>query len=250
MRSLGFVAGIVLLFLLSPLVWVVSKGAHIDAIRSLADRADVLSALGQSLSLAVASAAVSTFFGTLTAFALPSLGPWSKKFVRTGLVFPMVLPEIAVALSFLVWFVKLGIPRGWGTLISSHVAFSLSYATLVMKSRVETLDKSLVDAARDLGASRFETFRHGILPQLVPGLAASFVTCFSLSLDDYLISSFVKGLDQMTLPIQIYSMIRVRLGDEIYALSLLLFCISVAVVLLSQLWLTSKNKSVSSRIAH
>ena len=113
-----------------------------------------------------------------------------------------------------------------------------------MKTRVEALDNALVDAAKDLGASRFHVLRHAIIPQVAPGLLASFLTCFSLSLDDFLISFFVKGLSQMTLPIQVYSMMKTRIGPEIYALSLILFCISLFAVLISQLWF--KAKPVSS----
>lgn len=243
MKRLGLLSGLIILFLWSPLVRVAAKGMSVEAFTLLFTHAQIMKSLGQSLFLGVCSACISTLMGTLTAFALPRLPGLRQKLVASGLIFPMVLPEIAIGLSFLVWFIKLGIPLGWGTLISSHVAFSFSYTTLIMKTRVETLDRSLMDAARDLGAGRWHVFRHALLPQLAPGLAASLVTAFSLSLDDFLITYFVKGLDQMTLPIQIYSMLKVRIGPEIYALSLILFCISIVAVLLSQIWLHARKTS-------
>jgi len=242
MKLLTAIAAIIILFLWSPLVWVASKGLSIEAFSNLAARPDILMSLLQSVLLGIACAFLATLAGTFTAFALPAMPAFRRKLVNAGLVFPMILPEIAMGLCFLVWFIKIGWPLGWSSLVASHVAFSFSYATLIMKTRVETLDRSLMDAAGDLGAGRLSVLRHALLPQLVPGLVASFVTCFSLSLDDFLISFFVKGIDQMTLPIQIYSMLKVKIGPEIYALSLILFCISLTGVLLSQLWLTSRQK--------
>lgn len=228
-------------FLLLPLVFVLAKGLQWEALRSLFAREDILSAASQSLGLAMGSALLTTFLGTMTALAMPQLGPRFESFVRGALVFPMVLPEIAIGLSLLVWFVHLGFPLGWGTLLGGHIALCLGYSTFVMKARVESLDESLLDAARDLGANRWGVFRHGLFPQLLPALLASFLMCFALSLDDFLISVFVKGFDQMLLPIQIFSMMRVRLGPEIYALASLLFCISLLGVLLTQIGLLSRS---------
>ena len=98
-----------------------------------------------------------------------------------------------------------------------------------------------------LGAGPWAQFRHALWPQLAPGVLASLVTCFSLSLDDFLITFFVKGFDQMTLPVQIFSMLRLRVAPEVYSLSFLLFCISTTVVLLSQLWLNSDKKSLRKK---
>ncbi len=212
-------------------------------------REDILQATLHSTLLALLSALLATLSGTLTAFALPALPSWKKRLVDTGLIFPMVLPEIAIGLSYLVCFIKLQWPLGWSSLLAAHFGFSFAYATLVMKTRVESLDHSLVDAARDLGARRLSQFRHALFPQLVPGILASLVTCFSLSFDDFLISFFTKGLDQMTLPIQIYSMMKIRMKEEIYALSLVLFCISMGLVLVSQLCLSSKKKKSSAQLS-
>ncbi|MBC7690699.1 MAG: ABC transporter permease [Methylotenera sp.] len=246
MKALTGFAILVIAFLWSPLMWVAYRGASVEAFARLMTREDILSAATQSFGLAFVAATLATFFGMITAFALPGMPRFKGWLIETGLIFPMVLPEIAMGLSFLVWYIFLGTPFGWGTLVASHVAFCFSFATLAMKARVETLDRGLIDAAHDLGASPAQVFRHAIFPQIAPGLLASWVTCFSLSLDDFFISFFVKGLSQMTLPIQLYSMMKVRIGPEIYALSLILFCFSLLAVLVTQLWLKSKLKSANA----
>ncbi|MGZ3672425.1 MAG: ABC transporter permease, partial [Bdellovibrionota bacterium] len=125
---------------------------------------------------------------------------------------------------------------GWGTLLLSHFAFTYCFVVLVLKTSVARLDHSLSDAARDLGAGSVQVFRHAVLPQLLPGIVAGAMMAFSLSLDDFLITFFVKGIDQITLPIKVYSMMHLRIGPEIYALSVVLFAISLVSVLLTQLW--------------
>jgi spermidine/putrescine transport system permease protein len=106
----------------------------------------------------------------------------------------------------------------------------------VLLPAVDRLQWSLMDAARDLGASRVAQWRHAWAPQLKTAWLTSFLLCFGVSFDDYLISTFVKGVDVTTLPVQLFSMLRVRVKDEVYAMSLILFCISIAVVLVSQWW--------------
>ncbi len=229
------------MFLLGPLFFVVSKGLNLEGFVGLWNDSNLAESFVRSLVLAVLSGFVTTVLGTCTALAMPKL---SKKFqwiVNMGLVFPMVLPEIAIGLCLLVWFVQIQLPLGWVTLICGHVALCLGYSTFVMKALVESLDESLIEAARDLGANKWEVFRHAFLPQLMPGLVSSFILCFALSLDDYLISFFVKSMDQTLLPIQIFSKLRMKVGPEIYSLSLILFCISALGVVLSHLWIRKRN---------
>jgi spermidine/putrescine transport system permease protein len=235
MKALGLVFTVVIFFLWLPLALTLRKGLSMEGVERLLANHDLLSALKQSLLLASASAVLATAMGTLTAFALPRLSKnWRARF-ETLLLVPLLLPEIALGLALLVWFVKIGANFGWGTLIAGHVGFSFTYATLVMKANIESLDRSLIDAARDLGAPNRAVFRHALLPQLLPGLVASVATSFALSLDDFLISFFIKGMDQVTLPIKIFSMLRLSVGVEIYTLSIFLCGISILGVLVSQL---------------
>lgn len=238
---------LVLAFLWLPLIGLVSHGWQVSAFLQLLNNAEVIGALVQSIALGLATAMISTFVATLTAFAVPSLGRWGKAMVVIGTALPMVLPEIAFGLAYLVWFTELGILLGWPTLVASHVAFTLCYAILVMKTSVEKIDWQYWEAAQDLGASRVASLRHGVLPQLWPGLLASATLSFALSLDDFLITYFVKGIDQTTLPIKVYSMMRLKVGEEIYALSIVLFLISSFAVVVAQIWYLRSQNSRSAR---
>lgn len=236
-RILALWCLLVLSLLWLPLIFVFLKGAHVTAFLALWERGDLLSAFGQSIFLATVASALTTLLACITAFALPVLSTKSLRFVETTLLLPMILPEVVFGLAYLVWFLRLGLSLGWTTLILGHIAFSFAYAVFVMKVSVEKLDWYRVDAAKDFGANAWQVFRHAFLPQLIPGFVASGLMVFSLSLDDFFISSFLKSLDQMTLPIQIFSMMRVRIGPEVYALAVLLFCLSLVTVLTSRFWL-------------
>jgi spermidine/putrescine transport system permease protein len=236
-RLLPIWSFVILSFLWIPLMFVFKKGANLTAFSALLGRSDLLSAFLQSLLLAIATCVIATTLATVTAFGLPLLKERQLKFVEASLILPMILPEVVFGLAYLVWFLKMGLPLGWTTLILGHVAFSFGYSVFVMKVVVEKIDWFRVDAARDLGANRWQVFRHAFFPQLAPGFAASGLMVFSLSLDDYFISSFLKSLDQMTLPIQIFSMMRVRIGPEVYAMAVILFVLSLVTVITSQLWL-------------
>ena len=166
-----------------------------------------------------------------------------RRWMLGSLLLPLVLPEIAFGLAYLVCYRTAGIPLGWTTLLLSHFAFTFCYVVLVLKNGVARLDPSLADAARDLGAGPFTVFRHAILPQLVPSLVAGAMMAFSLSLDDFLISFFVKGVDQLTLPVKVFSMMRLGIGPEIYALSVVLFGFSFLSVIITQVWLYRSQKS-------
>lgn len=237
----GYTIGL-LAFLWLPLAVLLFKGLSFDAFAKLVNSSDILSSFRNSLLLAAATAILTTGLGLTTAFAMPLVGPRVRGMIIGSLLLPLVLPEIAFGIAYLVWYRILGLPLGWGTLLISHFAFCFCYVVLVLKTSVAKLDPSLADAARDLGAGPVNVFRHAILPQLWPGLIAGAMMAFSLSLDDFLITFFVKGIDQLTLPIKLYSMMRLRLGTEVYALSVVLFGISVISVVVTQLWFIHSEK--------
>jgi spermidine/putrescine transport system permease protein len=241
-KKLRYYTWALLLFLWVPLLSVLWKGLSLEAFQKLLANSDVLISFRNSLFLAAGAAALSLSFGLATAFALPLLPSRWRRWMLGSLLLPLVLPEIAFGLAYLVWFRAAGLPLGWTTLLLSHFAFTFCYVVLVLKNGVAALDPSLADAARDLGAGPFTVFRHGILPQLVPSLIAGAMMAFSLSLDDFLISFFVKGVDQLTLPVKLFSMMRLGIGPEIYALSVVLFGFSFISVIVTQLWLYRSQK--------
>lgn len=246
MNILRLITLIALIFLWSPMILIVNKGLSLAAIQALLHREDIWRAFTNSLVLGLVASVTATVMGTVTAFSM-RLSPTKVRVrILRGLAFPMLLPEISLGLAQMAWFMSVGLSLGWTTLFLGHFVFLFSYATWIMKLRVDALDWSLVDAARDLGASDWETFKSAIFPQLIPSLGASVFTCFALSLDDFLISFFVKGMNQTTLPIQIYGMLKLRIQPEIYALSLFLFCISIVGILVAKFFFTESFKSKRS----
>lgn len=233
---------LLLAFLWAPLLAVLWKGASISAFTKLFAHTEILSSFRNSVMLAAATALVTVGGGLATAFALPLLPSRARRWVMGSLLLPLVLPEIAFGIAYLAWFRASGIPLGWITLLLAHAAFTFSYVVLVLRPGVAKLDPSVADAARDLGASPFSAFRHGILPQLLPSILAGGMMAFSLSLDDFLVSFFVKGIDQLTLPVKLFSMLRLGVGEEIYALAVLLFGISILSVVITQVWLQRAQK--------
>ena len=226
-----------LAFLWAPLLGVFWKGLSVTAFRRLLANADILVSFRNSLFLAVGAALLSVAAGLATAFALPLMPSRLRRWMLGSLLLPLVLPEIAFGLAYLVCFRSAGIPLGWATMLLSHFAFTFCYVVLVLKNGVAQLDPSLADAVRDLGGNSFTVFRHAILPQLIPSLVAGAMMAFSLSLDDFLISFFVKGVDQLTLPVKVFSMMRLGIGPELYALSVVLFGFSFLSVIITQVWL-------------
>jgi spermidine/putrescine transport system permease protein len=231
-----------LLFLWAPLLVVLVKGSSPMAFEKLFRNTEVMVSFRNSLLLGLATALISTVLGLVTAFALPAFSERWRGWITGSLLLPLVLPEIAFGIAYLVWYQQLWHAMGWGTLLLSHFAFTYSFVVLVLKTSVARLDPSLKDSARDLGAGSVQVFRHAVLPQLMPGIVAGAMMAFSLSLDDFLITFFVKGIDQLTLPIKVYSMMHLRIGPEIYALSVVLFGISVASVLFTQLWYVRSSR--------
>lgn len=234
---------LLLAFLWAPLLMVLAKGSSLSAFETLLRNTEVMRAFQSSLLLALGTALISTALGLATAFALPAFPPSARAIFTGSLLLPLVLPEIAFGISYLVWYQQLGLAPGWGTLLLSHFAFTFCFVVIVLKTSVAKIDPSLSDSARDLGAGPFQVFRHALLPQLMPGIVAGAMMAFSLSLDDFLITFFVKGIDQLTLPVKIYSMMHLRLGPEIYALSVVLFTISLVSVIFTQLWYARSQRS-------
>lgn len=187
-----------------------------------------MEALGRSVGLAAISAAGSTALGLLAALALAN----RRSGLLGGLIAAaMVMPEIVFALTLLLWFSALGLRLGLNTLILAHVTFSISFAFWILRSRLERLDPALFEAAADLGAGGWQTFRRVTLPLLLPSLGASLTLGFLLSFDDFLISFFVNGVGTDTLPIKLYSSMKTGMTNETNALAFLMSLISGLLVL-------------------
>lgn len=193
----------------------------------------VLSALQLSLWVAVWSTLISTFLGTLTALALERQNFWGKVTYDAILYLPVIIPDIVMALSTLLFFVVLGVALSKYTILIAHVAFNISFVAIVVRARLADMNSTLEEAAADLGANEWQTFRRVTLPLLMPGIISGALLAFTLSLDDFVITFFVAGPGSTTLPVRVYSMIRFGLTPEVNAVSTLMFLGSTLLVIIS-----------------
>ena len=176
------------------------------------DRA-MLEAAWVTLRIAVVSATAATVLGTLAAIALVRLGRFRGRLLFSGMIYaPLVMPEVITGLSLLLLFVAVDVDRGFWTIILAHTTLTMCFVTVVVQSRLLSFDRSLEEAAMNLGCPPLKTFLTVTLPLIAPALASGWVLAFTLSLDDLVIASFTTGPGATTLPIRIYS--EVRLGRE------------------------------------
>jgi len=197
----------------------------------LADNA-LLDAAWISLRVAVLSASVATVLGTLAAVALVRRGRFRGRIVFSAFTYaPIVMPEVITGLSLLLLFVALGLDRGFWTVTLAHTTVTLCFVTLIVQSRLVSFDTSLEEAAMDLGAPPLRTFLLITLPLIWPAIASAWVLAFTLSLDDLVIASFTTGPGATTLPIRIYSDVRLGVKPSINAIcTLMIATAAVAVV--------------------
>lgn len=204
--------------------------------RGLADNSQLLGAVGRSLQVALFSALTAMVLGTLAAFVLHRLGSFRGRTLFAGMVTaPLVMPEVITGLSLLLLFVALGdwLERGLTTVWIAHSTFGCAYVAVVVAARLRELDPSIEEAAMDLGAKPWKVFLCITVPMIAPSLAAGAMLAFSLSLDDLVLASFVSGPGATTLPMEIFSAVRLGVKPEINAVaSLILLTISVFTLLL------------------
>lgn len=212
-------------------------GFTLDWYRSLPSNEAAMRALGNTLILALSSTVVATALGTLLGYGLARHRFRGRAVVDRMLPLPMLMPDVVFAVALATFFAFLrswipGMEPGMGMMIVGHVSFQVPFVALVVRARTAGLDPALREAARDLGATRWQTFRHVTLPLLGPGVVAGALLAFTLSLDDFAVSFFTSGPGSTTLPILIYASARRGVTPEIHALSTLLMALIVTVVLI------------------
>jgi spermidine/putrescine transport system permease protein len=190
-------------------------------------------ALRNSLIVAVASTLLSTVFGTMVALVMERHQFPAKLAFDALLYLPIIIPDIAMAVMLLLFFVMVKITLSLSTIIIAHVAFNISFVAVVVRARLVGFDRSLEEAAQDLGANELQTFWHVTLPLLMPGILGGALLAFTLSLDDFVITFFTAGVGSTTLPLRIYSMVKLGITPEINAVSTLMLAASMTLVMLS-----------------
>ena len=184
----------------------------------LNDRA-MLESAWVTLRIALLSATAATVLGTLAAIALVRFGRFRGRMLFSGMIYaPLVMPEVITGLSLLLLFVAVDVDRGFWTITAAHTTLTACFVTVVVQSRLLTFDTSLEEAAMDLGCPPLRTFLSVTLPLIAPALASGWMLAFTLSLDDLVIASFTTGPGATTLPIRIYSEIRLGVKPEINAI--------------------------------
>ena len=198
----------------------------------LASDAALLNATFISLRVAFVSASLATVLGTLGAVALVRFGRFRGRLLFSSMIYaPLVMPEVITGLSLLLLFVALAIDRGFWTIVIAHTTMATCFVTVIVQSRLVDFDMSLEEAAMDLGAPPLRTFLSITLPLIVPAIAAAWMLAFALSLDDLVIASFTTGPGATTLPIRIYSEVRLGVKPEINAVcSLFIAVVCIAVL--------------------
>jgi putrescine transport system permease protein len=190
-----------------------------------------------SLRLALASATAATILGTLAALALVRFGRFRGRLLFAAMIYaPLVMPEVITGLSLLLLFVAVAADRGFWTVAIAHTTMAMCFVTVIVQSRLVDFDTSLEEAAMDLGASPLRTFLSVTLPLILPAIAAAWMLAFALSLDDLVIASFTTGPGATTLPIRIYSEVRLGVKPEMNAVcSIMVGVVGVAVIIASLL---------------
>jgi spermidine/putrescine transport system permease protein len=209
------------------------KGLTLDWYRTLLEDQAILSALKNSLIVGFSSTAISTVLGTMVSLAMERYDFWGKVPFDALLYLPIIIPDIAMAVMLLMFFVLTKMPLGIYTIIISHVAFNISFVAVVVRARLAQFDLTLEEAAHDLYANNWQTFRRITLPLLMPGILGGALLAFTLSLDDFVITFFTAGPGATTLPLRIYSMVKLGVTPEVNALSSILLLVSMILVFLS-----------------
>lgn len=204
-------------------------GFTFDWYDKLLHNEEMLKAAGNSLIIATISAGIATVLGTLAGMAIHQF----RLRLLPGLVMaPIAMPDILMGVSLLLFFIILNMTLGLVSIVLAHITFCIGFVALSVQARMSGIDKSLTEAARDLGATPWICFRRITLPLLAPGIIAGALMAFTLSIDDFVITFFVAGVGSSTLPLQIYSMVKIAVTPEVNAISTLLMLLTLVLITL------------------
>ena len=204
-------------------------GFTLDWYEKLFNNHEMLKAAANSLIIATVSAGIATILGTLAGMAMHQF----RLRVLPGLVMaPIAMPDILMGVSLLLFFILINMSLGLISIVLAHITFCIGFVALSVQARLSGIDKSLTEAARDLGATPWICFRRITLPLLAPGIIAGALMAFTLSIDDFVITFFVAGVGSSTLPLQIYSMVKIAVTPEVNAISTLLMLLTLVLITL------------------
>jgi spermidine/putrescine transport system permease protein len=248
--ALGVYTWLVILYSIAPIVVMIAYsfnnspsgkltfswlGFTTDWYQHVFDLADLTQALVHSLEVATISTLIATALGTPLALALARHRFWGRGLTDTVIFVDIAAPSIVVGASLLSLFISLNWPRDLLTIIIAHVAFDVAFVTVVVRARVAELDRSIEKAAYDLGAGPWTTFARVTLPLIWPGIVAGALLAFVLSIDDFIITSFVAG-QTLTFPLYVYGAVKVGIPPQVFAMGTLIFAGGIVLAVLNALW--------------
>lgn len=207
-------------------------------------RPDIIEPMVRSLTVAVISTVVATILGTLIGLALTRYQFWGRGPLNLFIFLPMATPEIIMGASLLALFVSIGVQRDITTIVIAHVAFNISYVTVTVRARIAGFNRSLEEAAMDLGADEWTTFRKVTFPLIFPGILAAGLLAFALSIDDYVITSFVAGQDT-TFPLWVFGVSRLGVPPEVNVLGTIIFALA-AIFIFGQIIVSRRGGGTST----
>jgi len=205
-------------------------GFTLDWYRKLLGNEEMITAAANSLLIALVASFVATVLGTMAGMALYR---YKLRLLSVLVLTPIAIPEILMGVSLLIFFVLLNVTLGLVSVALAHIAFCIGFVAIVVRARLAGLDESLIEAARDCGATPAEAFRHVTLPLIMPGVVAGALMAFTLSIDDFVITFFTAGAGTVTLPLQIYSMIKIAVTPEVNAVSTLLMLLTLVLIVIA-----------------
>jgi len=205
-------------------------GFTLEWYRKLFNNEEMLVAAGNSLAIGVAVSLVSTVLGTMAGMAMYR---YRLRVLPILVLMPIAIPEILMGVSLLIFFVLLNFTLGLLSVALAHIAFCVGFVAIVVRARLAGMDESLTEAARDCGATPWLAFRHVTLPLIMPGVIAGALMAFTLSIDDFVITFFTAGAGTTTLPLQIYSMIKIAVTPEVNAVSTLLMLLTLVLIVIA-----------------
>ena len=205
-------------------------GFTLDWYRTLMHDDQMLAAARNSLVIGLVASFVSTVLGTMAGLAMHR---HRLRLLPVLIVAPIAIPEILTGVSLLIFFVLLNFTLGLVSVALAHIAFCIGFVAIVVRARLAGMDETLTEAARDCGASPWRAFRHVTLPLIMPGVIAGALMAFTLSIDDFVITFFTAGAGTITLPLQIYSMIKIAVTPEVNAVSTLLMLLTLLLIVVA-----------------
>jgi spermidine/putrescine transport system permease protein len=226
---------------------IVFEGFTFDWYGVMLKNSALLESLGNTLIVATASTLLAVVIGTLAAIGMYRYHFRGKGLIDALLYIPVVIPEIVLGISLLAVFSLGNLPLGLVTMIIAHVTFSIPFVVFTVRARLSGFDRSLEDAAMDLGANRFKVLQHVTIPLIAPAVGSGAMLAFTLSIDDIIVSFFTTGATSVTFPLKVMEMVRSGVSPDVYALSTLIILVTFAVVVATQTFRYRRTMTKSQR---